>query len=267
MTGYRFTAAMLAGVMLAVNGGAALAHVPYVRANVIDATGRDHVTVEASFTEDVFAAEVVMRSDHWHVVGPDGDAPITAVTYLRDLAVFEVSTPADGTYRISSGPRVGRTGQMYRAANGDWKMVGEEDGPAPAGATLVPVQSITTADTYVTRGAPSDGPLEPSGEGLEVMPLIQPADIVAGEDLPLLVLFDGQPLAGAPVTVYREAGLYDGRKIEAERVTDAEGKVVVRVASPGAYMTLIRHRADAPAGAEVAHRSYSHSLTFAAQEG
>jgi uncharacterized GH25 family protein len=259
--------AALTSFLMALTAGQALAHVPYVRPNVMDATGRDHVTVEASFTEDVFAAEVVMRSDAWHVVGPNGDTPITAVTYLHDMAVFEAPTPVDGTWRISSGPRSGRMGQMYKAADGSWKMVGEEDGPAPAGAEIVPVQSITTADTYVTRGAPTAEALTPSGHGLEVVPLIQPADIIAGEDLPLQLLFDGKPLANVPMVVYREAGLYDGKKIEAELTSDAEGKVAVRVGDPGAYMTLVRYRTESPAGSEVRFRSYSHSLTFAAQGG
>jgi uncharacterized GH25 family protein len=259
--------AALTSVLIAMTAGSALAHQPYVRPNTFDATGRDHVTVEGSFTEDVFSAEVVMRSDHWHVVGPNGDLPITAVTYLKDLAVFEVATPADGTYRISTGARVGRTAQMYWAADGAWKMVGEEDGPAPAGAALVPVQSITTADVYVTRGAPAAEPPAALGQGLELVPLTQPADIVAGEAVTLQLLFDGKPLAAAPVTVFREAGRYDGRKIEAELVTDAQGKVSLTLSDPGAYMTLVRHRLEAPAGAEVPYRSYSHTLTFAAQAG
>src|SRR4051812_9157570 len=76
MTTYKITAGLLAGVLLALNGGLAEAHSPYLRPNVFDATGRDHVTVEASFTEDIFEAEVVMRSDFFHIVGPNGDTPI-----------------------------------------------------------------------------------------------------------------------------------------------------------------------------------------------
>ena len=264
MTAYRITAGLLAGVMLAMNGAAALAHSPYLRPNVFDATGRDHVTVEASFTEDIFEAEVVMRSDFFHVVGPNGDTPIANVTYLRDLAVFEAATPVDGTYRLSSGPRQGRNAQMYQAADGVWKMVGEEDGPAPTNATLVDVQSITVADVYVTRGAPDDAALQPSGQGLEVKPLTHPSDIVSGEDASFQLLMDGQPLAQAPVTVFREAGRWDGRKVEAELVTDADGRFTIRVGSPGAYMTLVRHRAEAPAGSPTPYRSYSHTLTFVA---
>lgn len=267
MTRHRLTAAMLAGAMLTLNGGAALAHSPYLRPNVFDATGRDHVTVEASFTEDVFAAEIAMRSDFFHVVGPNGDRPITAVTYLRDLAVFEAATPVDGTYRLSSGPRQGRTAQMYQAADGSWKMVGEEDGPAPAGATLVDAQSITVADVYVTRGAPDEAALQPTGVGLELMPITHPTDIIAGEDASFQLLMDGRPVAGVPVTVFREAGRYDGRKVEADLVTGADGRFTVRVADAGAYMTLIRHRVAAPAGAPTPFRSYSHTLTFVAEAG
>lgn len=267
MMKYRLTAAMLAGVMLALNGGAALAHSPYLRPNVFDATGRDHVTVEASFTEEVFAAEVVMRSDFFHIVGPNGDTPIGAVTYLRDLAVFEAATPVDGTYRLSSGPRQGRTAQMYRAADGSWKMVGEEDGPAPAGAALVDVQSLTVADVYVTRGAPSAEALRPSGQGLELIPVTHPSDIVAGEDAVFQLLLNGQPLAGAPVTVFREAGRWDGRKVEADRVTGADGRFTLKVSDPGAYMTLIRHRMTAPAGSPTPYVSYTHTLTFVAEAG
>lgn len=267
MAKYRLTAAMLAGVMLALNGGAALAHQPYLRPNVFDATGRDHVTVEASFTEDVFAAEVVMRSDFFHVVGPNGDTPIASVTYLRDLAVFEAATPVDGTYRLSSGPRQGRTAQMYRNADGEWKMVGEEDGTPPPGAELVNVQSITVADVYVTRGAASTEALQPTGRGLELKPVTHPNQIVAGEDAVFEVLLNGEPLAGAPVTVFREAGRWDGRKVEADVVTGPDGRFTVRAADPGAYMTLIRHRMAAPAGSPTPYVSYSHTLTFVAEAG
>ncbi len=259
-------ASLLASLLAVWSAGAAQAHSPYLRPNVFDATNRDHVTVEAAFTEDVFNAEVVMRSDHFHVVGPNGDTPITTVTYLRDLAVFEAPTPVDGLYRLSSGAREGRAAKMYQTPSG-WKMVGEEDTPPPPGAELVDVQSITVADVYVVRGAPDEAALKPSGHGLELQPLIQPGDIVAGEDAPFRLLFDGQPVAGADVTVFREAGQYDGRKVESETRTDGAGRITLTVAEPGAYMTQVRHRIAAPPGAATPWRSYTHTLTFIAHAG
>lgn len=266
MRGRTLKAMVLAGVAWLV-AGIATADSPYLKPNVHDATGRDHVTVEASFTEDIFQARVVMRSDSFHVIGPNGENPITDVTYLRDLAVFEVATPIDGTYRISSGPRQGRTAKMYRATDGSWKMVGEEDNPPPADAPLVDVQSITVAEVYVTRGAPSDGALEPRGQGLELFPMIHPADIVAGEDATFQMLFEGRPLAGVEVTVFREAGRYDGKKIEATLTTDSEGRFTVRAGDAGAYLTQVRYRTESPAGAPTPYRSYTHTLAFVAHQG
>lgn len=266
MRGRTFRAMMLAGVAW-LAAGIATADSPYLNPNVHDATGRDHVTVEASFTEDLFQARVVMRSDFFHVIGPNGETPIADVTYLRDLAVFEVATPVDGTYRISSGPRQGRTAKMYRATDGSWKMVGEEDSAPPADTPLVDVQSITTAEVYVTRGAPSDSALEPKGQGLELFPMIHPADITAGEDAAFQLLFDGRPLTGVEVTVFREAGQYDGRKIEATLTTDAEGRFTVRAGDAGAYMTQVRYRTESPAGAPTPYRSYTHTLVFVAHAG
>ncbi len=266
MTRSTLHAGLLASILTVWSAGAAQAHSPYLRPNLFDAGRRDHVTVEASFTEDVFNAEVVMRSDSFHVVGPNGDTPISAVTYLRDLAVFEAPTPVDGLYRLSSGPRAGRASKMYNTPSG-WKRVGEDDGPPPPGAELVDVQSITVAEVYVVRGAPDEAALKPTGQGLELQPLIQPNEIVAGEDATFRLLFDGQPLANTPVTVFREAGLYDGKKIETETATDASGVLTLRVSAPGAYMTQVRHRTAAPAGAPTPYRSYTHTLTFIADAG
>ena len=260
-----WTAGVLAGAVTLLCATAASADSPYLKPNTWDATGRDHITVEAGFTEDIFQGRVAMRSDFFHIVGPNGDTPITQVTSLRDLTVFEAATPVDGTYRISSGARVGRTAKMYRATDGSWKMVGEEDTPPPADAPLVDVQSITKAEVYLTRGAPDHGALEPTGDGLELVPQIHPSDIVAGEDATFQLLFFGQPLAGAHVTVFRERGLYDGRKIEVELTTDAEGRFTVRAGDAGAYMTQVRHRTESPEGAATPYRSYTHTLVFVAQ--
>lgn len=266
MRGRTFRAVVLAG-MAWLAAGIATADSPYLKPNVHDATGRDHVTVEASFTEDIFQSRVVMRSDFFHVIGPDGTKPITEVTYLRDLAVFEVATPVDGTYRISSGPRIGRTAKMYRATDGSWKMVGEEDSNPPEGTTLVDVQSITVAEVYVTKGAPSNGALQPKGEGLELFPLIHPSDITAGEDAAFQLLFEGRPLADVEVTIFREAGQYDGKKIEATLTTDAQGRFTVRAGDAGAYLTQVRYRTESPAGAATPYRSYTHTLAFVAHQG
>ena len=94
--------------------------------------------------------------------------------------------------------------------------------------------------------------------------MTHPADIVEGEDAVFQLLIDGRPRAGLPVTIYREAGRYDGRSVEADVVTGEDGRFTVRPSAPGAYLTLIRYRGEAPAGAATPYQSQSHALTFIA---
>lgn len=254
----------MAAMVVALSGaGSATADSPYLRPNLFDASGRDHVTVEAGFTDDIFAGRVAMRSEHWNVFGPNGETALDAVTYFKDISVFEAPTPVDGTYRISSGRREGRIARMYRSADAGWKFVGEEAGVVVPEADQVETQSITVADVYVTRGVAGDVPAA-RGTGVEVIPVTRPGEIVEGEDAVFQLLIDGHPRAGLPVTVFREAGRYDGRLVEANVTTGEDGRFILRPSAPGVYLTLIRYRGEAPAGAPTPYQSQSHALTFIA---
>jgi uncharacterized GH25 family protein len=252
--------------LAAVAPGAALAHMPYLLPNMFDAGKRDHVTVEASFAEDAFVPEVVMQSAPFHVQGPRGDAPITSVVNLRDLAVFEAALPSDGTYRISSGERLGRRSKMYKGPTGQWLMGGEGGGAPPKDATMVEVQSVTVADVYVTRGAPSKEALATTGKGLELRTGAHPNELFAAQPVEFRLTFDGRPLEGATVDLFRSAGVYDGKKAAGQGKTDAAGKVALTPPDAGTYLALIRYRTTSPAKAETPYRSYSYTLAFEATE-
>lgn len=259
-------AALVGAGALAAAPGMAQAHMPYMLPNIFDLTDRDHVTVQASFTEDPFQAEVVMKSDAWHVRGPGGVvSPISNVSYLRDLAVFEAPIPAKGTYRVSSGERFGRKGKMYRDGEGRWIISEGKD--RPADAQLVDVQSMTLAEVYVTRGGPTPDALVPSGKGLELRPITHPSEIYAAQPASFELLFEGKPVSGAQVEVFRSAGAYDGQKqVGGQIATDAAGRFAITPPDAGTYLALIRHRTEAPAGAETPYRSYSYTLTFEATQ-
>jgi hypothetical protein len=256
-----------AAVVLAA-AGVASAHMPYLLPGVFTLGGRaNHVTLQSAFTEDPFIAEVVLKSDFFFAKDPAGaETPIATPTYLRDLAVLEAATPAEGTYRFSTGPRQGRKGKMYKDAKGEWLMVGEEAEGAPAGAQLVDVASITTAEAYVTKGKPSAAALEAKGVGLELKPISHPSDIGAGQAAKFQLLFDGKPLAGALIRLYRAAGVFDGKKVAGEAKTAADGTFSLTAPDAGLYMTIVRHRTASPAGAETPYRSYTHTLSFEAAQ-
>ena len=243
---------------------AAAAHSPYLLPNAFDLTKRDHVTVTASFTEVFFEPDIVMKSDSYAVIGPDGARTAVTPAYLSDLAVFETKTTQPGTYRITTGPRVGRVAKAY-FANGEWTFLEEPNSPVPAGATAVDMQSLTTADVYVSRGSPTDKALAPSGKGLEFKPITHPDAVFIGQDATFQVLFDGKPVAKLPVEVNAGDGRYGDKKKPADLVTDADGRFTLKPAKPGLYHVMSRYRVPPPAAGGLA-KSFTYALTFEATE-
>ena len=250
--------ALLLGVSLTT---AASAHMPYVLPTKFDIGKSDHVTVQSSFTEDPFVPDVAMRDAPFHLVGPDGsDLPVQPVTHLRDLTVFEAALPTDGTYRVTTGQRAGRKGKMFRKGDA-WTMQGE-GGELPTGAKLVDVQSMTLAEAYVTRGQPTKAALKPKGVGLEIQAMTHPSAVVAGSSAEFVLLFDGKPMAGTEITLFRSAGVYDGRKIAAQIKSGMDGRFSLTPSDAGTYLILARHRGAAPSGSETPYRSYTYTLAF-----
>lgn len=258
----RFPKLILLGALGAIAlGSAAQAHMPYLLPTLFDVGKGDHVTVTSSFGEDPFVPEIGMKDAPFHVIKPDGTrGEVGKPTYLRDLTIFEADLSAEGTYRLTTGQRLGRMGRMY-SVDGKWIIAGE-DGAPPAGAREVAVQSTTLAEGYVTRGAASDGALKPIGTALEVQPITHPGEITSGRDGRFRLFFDGKPLANTEVTLFRAAGNYDGKKIVATVKSDAQGNFSLRPSDAGIYLMLARHRTEAPAGSATPYRSYTYTLAF-----
>lgn len=265
----RFTTLLGAGAALAtlLPAGAAAAHMPYLLPArfILDAKA-SFVSLAAAFTEKPFQPEVVMRSDFFAIRDAKGVEKTFTPTYLRELAVAEAPIDGDGTYRLSSGQRLGRNSKMFKGPKGDWLMLGEESDEKPPASGLVDAQSVTVAEAYVTRGAPTTAALQPKGVGLELKPLTHPSDIAAKEQARFQLLFHGKPLAGQVVRLYRAHGAYDGRLVPAEAPTAADGSFAFTAPDAGLYMTIVRYRTQAPAGAATPYRSYTHTLSFEAAE-
>ena len=240
---------------------AAQAHMPYLLPTLFDVGRGDHVTVQSAFGEDAFVPEIGMRDAPFHLIRPDGTrGEVGTPSFLRDLTIFEADLSGEGTYRLTTGQRLGRKGKMYEVA-GKWVIKGE-DGEVPAGSREIDVQSTTLAEAYVTRGQASDGALKPRGTALEIAPLTHPSSIAAGGDARFQLLFDGKPLADTDVTLFRAAGNYDGKKIAVQTRSDAKGAFTLRPADSGIYLILVRHRTEAPAGSATPYRSYTYTLAF-----
>ena len=256
------SAALAAGVTFAglTLAGATQAHSPYLLPTVFDASDRKLVTVQGSFTESFFTPEVVMKSDAWAVIGPDGARKALTPTNLRELALVEVAVEQPGTYRITSGQRTGRTAKAV-LVKGEWVFLEDPD-KAPAGSTPVDMQSLTLADVYVTRGAPNAAALAPIGKGLEFVAVTHPSEITTGQDAKFVALFDGKPVKGQAITVNAADDHYAEAKTAPVTVTsDDQGRFTIKPAKSGVYQIQARYRV-APTAADPVGHSHTYALTF-----
>lgn len=262
MTHIRIARALSLGVVL-LCCGSAKAHSPYLLPNLFDIGKRDHVTVQGSFTEEFFEPDVVMKSDDYHILAPDGSKqPLTPV-YTRDLAIVEADTKLEGTYRISTGRREGRTAKAAWVKD-DWKFLGRNE-TAPDGAKTYDVMSITLADVYVTRGKPSERALAPRNVGLEYHALTHPNSVFVGKAITFEVLFEGKPLTGHAVSVYSGQARYSDSKAVSEVTTDNAGRFSFKPEKPGVYVAMSRHR-PTPTADSLRGVSYTYSVVIEATE-
>jgi nickel transport protein len=84
----------------------------------------------------------------------------------------------------------------------------------------------------------NDGFSKPLGGKMELVPLKNPLALKAGDKLPFLVLYEGKPLAGAPVAA--EGVGKDALK------TDANGRAEVAIKKSGFNLVSATHKTDTP---------------------
>lgn len=254
------------GAVSAAAFGAVLtasAHTSYLLPTVFVTTEGEYVTLEASFTEDAFVPEIAVASDDYHVIAPDGSRDeYSAITPFRQLVLLEDEMSEDGTYRYTTGVRLGRS-STKALVDGEWQTILGAEAEVPENATQVMTsQTETVADVYVTKGASTWEAVEASLGRLVIRPLTHPSEIYLDEGFEFEVLFDGEPLASQSIEIKRGGGAYEAPKYEHHVETDAEGKIALTFDRPGPYLVMTRHAADAPEGAETDERSYTTSLTF-----
>ncbi|HWK55527.1 MAG TPA: DUF4198 domain-containing protein [Hyphomicrobiales bacterium] len=224
----------------------ALAHTPYLMPNAFEPINDGLITLDASFAEHFFVPEVVFDGSQVEVFLPDGSkvAPDTLLA-LKTRLVIEHDLQEDGTYRFSTGRRVGRVFRFYEL-DGRTQAMEDENAPLPEGAKLVEhYQAITLAETYVTRGAPTDAALAPRGDGLEYVALSHPNDLFAGETLRLRALFHGEPLAGLVVEAFPTGRGTSDETPVVTLTSGSDGEFAFTPEAGGVYLLRSRYRSEA----------------------
>ena len=197
------------------------------------------VSVDAAASNALFVFEHrAMGLDDLTVTGPDGQAVTPNIIGSGAYrSVFDVPLKEQGTYRIA----LVNSGMM-----GSYELNGERhrwrgkradlESGIPAGATNVRVSEMAgRTETFVTLGAPNDTALAATGQGLEMIPVTHPNDLVTGEAARMQFLADGAPAAGLELEFVAGGTRYRDDPGIRKLTTDAEGMVSLQVDEPGMY--------------------------------
>jgi len=101
---------------------------------------------------------------------------------------------------------------------------------------------------------------EPLGLRLEIVPLIDPCGLRAGDLLAVQVLFEGRPLPGVWVVAGTEGT--HGHHYPQRQKTDADGRVMVRFDRPGPWFVRTLHMAPSTEFDDADWQSWFSTLTF-----
>jgi len=212
----------------------------------------DWITFDAAASNDLFFPDHQPLRAEPAVVQPDGTpGKVEHMNIGQYRSTFDLHMTQKGTYKI-----------VIRNAGltGSFKVNGVEQrlprgttantlaAAIPAGATDVRLgEMISRNEVFVTSGAPTDTVFKPTGEGLELVPVTHPNDLVAGEAATFKLIIDGKPAANIDVTVIPGGSRYRTSVNEMTLKTDARGQV--SFTWPGAGMYWMSASALAPTDA------------------
>jgi len=247
---------LLAAALIAALAAPAAAHTSYLKPSQYWATGA--VRLEGAYTTTFFTPEIGL-SANFAVVQPNGqDGFYDQVEVTSQQAALRSTLHDYGTYRFTTGEQLGAVSNLV-GMDGSWRpaMPGEV---LPEGTPTTTLQSVTLAETYVTRGGPTRGAVDRTIGRLALRPVTHPNQILVNQPFQIQVLFDGAPLANTALVVY--AAGEPETDLDRYAATDANGTATITLDTAGQYILAARHRANAPARAAAAIQSYTTTLTF-----
>jgi len=196
------------------------------------------ITVDAAVSNDLFFFNhFPLGLDNLVVVAPDGSAAKPENAHRGKLrSVFDLNLTQTGTYHlavVSSG--LNATYKDKAGQNKRWRGTAEKfAAEVPADAQELKVtQSAGRIETFVTVGKPSA--LKPTGQGLELVPVTHPNDLVKGEKATFAFHVDGKPAANLDVVLVAGATRYRDKIGEIKATTDAKGEFSVTWPAAGMY--------------------------------
>ncbi|MBX3477915.1 MAG: DUF4198 domain-containing protein [Brevundimonas sp.] len=219
------------------------------------------VGFDAGMSNGVFIPDhAAMRLDGLTIIAPDGSTSAAEnMARGRYRSTFDVHLTQPGTWKVANV----MTGYsaVYKQGGEEKRWRGTEAEMAsaiPADATDVArTRSVTRVETFVTLGEPTDTVFAPTGQGLELVPVTHPNDLVAGEAARFTLLLDGQPAADQTITVARGGSRYRDNPEEMTVTTGADGGFSITWPEAGMYWVNAAVRGPAQAGQVALNAQYN----------
>jgi hypothetical protein len=246
-----------AAVSLLAIASSANAYTAYLSPQTFAPEGR--LSAEAAYATAFFTPAMPLSSSEFHVITPeDSRLPFDSVRVAQPTTTLDLATITSGTYLLTTGEMLGPVTPMV-GVDGGWRPLAQGEA-APEGAPTTTLQTVALADTYVSRGRPSENALDNAHGALAIQPVTHPNRIAQADGFIVQLNFNGAPFPNMPIVLYAEGE--PETKLDRAFVTGADGRATLTFDRPGKYVAVIRHRGPAPAGSAAQIRSYTSSLTF-----
>ena len=228
---------------------AAQAHRAWMAPTSTVLSGNDAwVGFDAGMSNGVFIPDhAAMRMGGLGVTAPDGSA--VQPEHLMQgqyRTTFDVHLTQNGTYKIANVMNGFMASYTLNGEQKRWRgQASDYPAALPEGATDVrATRTSNRIETFVTLNNPTDTVFAPTNEGLEMVPVTHPNDLVAGEAASFKLLRDGQPAADLDVTVARGGLRYRDNPEESTVRTGADGSFSITWPEAGMYWVNASVRAE-----------------------
>lgn len=242
--------------------------VPY---ETVVAGDNSWVTFDLASSNDIFNIDHnAPRGAEVLVITPDGKTEQPKNLFTGQLRTsFDVNLTQEGTYKIAvaSGGLTARW-ETEDGKRAFWPERGAKADPAefekvvPKKAKNLEVSfGSRRIETFVTKGAPTIQALQPTNQGLELVPVTHPNDLLVSQPAEFKFIIDGKPAAGVKVSVIEGGSRYRNSPEEQTLESDKNGMVKVTWKKPGLYWLGASYK-DEKAQKPAKIRSGSYSATF-----
>ncbi|MBI2260255.1 MAG: DUF4198 domain-containing protein [Caulobacterales bacterium] len=193
------------------------------------------------------------------ITAPDGStAQPENMIRARYRSSFDLHLTQPGTWKVANVMNGVMATYKQNGEQKRWRgQAAELPGAIPADATeVVATRTSNRIETFVTLGAPTDTVFTNPADGLALIPVTHPNDLVAGEPATFKLSMDGLPASGVEVTVARGGTRYRDNPEEMTVTTGPDGAFTVTWPEPGMYWLNASVRTPAAGDTIAANAQY-----------